>query len=143
MTQSYPISASGLLLDVMVGLPGKSMAPLVGAGEPVPAPIKSRALIDSGTDVTCIASSPLRGFGLNPVANRTSRTLSGSVFVDLFEVSFSLPGPTPGLLLVLPQLVVIEMRSPPPDINVLVGMDVLLQCVLHVDGPQRQFTVST
>ena len=144
LTQSYPVSADGLALEVMIGLPGNAFAPLVAAGQPVPAPILVRALIDTGSDVTCVAIRIPQQFGLIPIGPSKTQTVSGSLPVNLYEVSLSIPGVSAvtGPLLVLPQLLVMELAQTLQNVDVLIGLDVLLQCVLHVDGPGRQFSLS-
>jgi hypothetical protein len=110
----------------------------------VPAPILARALIDTASDVTCVASAIPQRLRLAPSGQHTRQGISGSVRVLLFEVSFSIPGASAGSgpRLVLPQLVVMELPQLLQNVNVLIGLDVLLQCVFHVDGPNRQFTLS-
>jgi hypothetical protein len=143
-TQTHPVSIDGLALDVLIGLKGADMAALVAAGKPVPAPALVRALIDTGTDMTCCAKWIIQRFGLAPMLQHTTQGISGSAAVRLFEVSFSIPGgiAASGPLLVLPQLVVMELPQPLSNVEVLIGLDVLLQCGLHVDGPGGQFSLS-
>jgi hypothetical protein len=38
-------------------------------------------------------------------------------------------------------LVVMELIKPIPNVEVLVGLDILLDCRLLLDGPARQFTL--
>src|SRR5262245_21801589 len=106
-TQTYPISTDGLMVDAMIGMTGAAMAKLIAASRPLPAPILARALIDTGSDTTCCADTVLQRLGLGPIHQHTTQTVSGSLSVRLFEVSFSIPGVTTGSgpLLVLPQLV--------------------------------------
>jgi hypothetical protein len=40
-----------------------------------------------------------------------------------------------------PDLLVTELTTVLPDADDLIGLDVLLQCKLHLDGPARQFTL--
>lgn len=142
--QPYPVSADGLALYVMIGLKGADTANLVAAGTPVPAPILARALIDTASDVTCVASAIPQRLRLAPSGQHTTQGIAGSVPVRLFEVSFSIPGASAssGPLLVLPQLVVMELPQAVPNVEVLIGLDVLMQCALHVDGPNRQFAIT-
>jgi hypothetical protein len=120
------------------------MAVLVAAGRPMPAPILARALIDTGADVTCCAAQIFHRLGISPIQQHTTQTLSGPLSIRLFEVGFSIPAASTGsgLLLVLPQLVVMEFTQPLQNIEVLIGLDVLMQCVLQVDGPNRQFAIT-
>jgi hypothetical protein len=128
----------------MIGLKGADTAALVAAGRPVPAPILARALIDTASDVTCVASAILQRLRLPLSGRQTTQSISGSVPVKLFEVSFGIPGASAGSgpLLVLPLLTVMELPQPLQDIEVLTGLDVLAHCILHLDGPNRQFSLS-
>jgi hypothetical protein len=82
--------------------------------------------------------------GISPIQQHTTQTLSGSLSIRLFEVSFSIPALSTGTgpLLVLPQLVVMEFTQPLQNIEVLIGLDVLMQCVLQLDGHNRQFAIT-
>ena len=64
LTQTYTVGIDGLTLGGMIGLDGADTAALVAAGKPVPAPILARALIDTGSDVTCVTITLLRRLGL-------------------------------------------------------------------------------
>jgi len=142
--QTYGVSTDGLALEVMIGIKGSDSAALVAAGKPVPRPILARALIDTASDITCVERVILQRLGLAPSARQATQGISGSASVRLFEVSVSIPGATSasGPLLVLPQLVIMELPQPLQNVEVLIGLDVLLQCVLHVNGPGRQFSLS-
>ena len=43
---------------------------------------------------------------------------------------------------VRPTLLVMDLANPPPDLEVLIGMDVMSECVVLIDGPAQQFTLS-
>lgn len=62
--------------------------------------------------------------------------------MKLYQVSLSIFDATQPLLpwFVIPDLEVMEL-PPHVTIDVLIGMDVLLQCRLLLDGPGRQFTL--
>src|SRR5262249_14791807 len=106
-TQTYPVTADGFAFEVLIGLNWTDTAHLVAAGLPVPAPVLARALVDTGSNVTCVATSIIRSLGLKHLGRQTTQTVSGSLLVRLFEVSLSIPAAQPGSgpLLVLPQLV--------------------------------------
>jgi hypothetical protein len=40
------------------------------------------------------------------------------------------------------QLLVTQFLTPPPDLDVLVGLDIILQCELYVSGPGRWFRLT-
>ena len=141
---TFITSQDGLALNVMIGLNGADTASLVNQGKPVPTPILVRAILDSGTDATCVAPRILRNLGLTLLVQKSTLTVSGPLPVDLYEVSLSIPkaGGLTGPLLVLDQLVVMELPYPIPNIEVLIGNDILSQCLLIVDGPRGEFTIS-
>ena len=141
---TFPIQPDGLLCDVLVGLDGQTTTRLHAAGQAILPPVRCRGLIDTGTDVTCVAPAVLRRLGLNNPAHRTkTHTVSGVAAVDLFEVSLSVAdlANLPGPMLVLPSLQVLEVPGTLPNLDVLIGMDVLLTARLLVDGPGRTFTL--
>jgi hypothetical protein len=139
---TYPVQPDGLICDVLVGLDGKTTTTLVATGQPIHPPILCRGLIDTGTDITSIASAVLRRLGLNtPSVQMTTQTVSGPAHVDLFEVSVNVLdlGNPSGPKLVLPTLRIMELPTVLPNLDVLIGLDILLTLRLLLDGPGRQF----
>jgi hypothetical protein len=64
--------------------------------------------------------------------------------VSLFEVSIGLL-PIGGLIapvILSDRLTVAELAYPIPGTDVLVGLDLLLTCQFHIDGPAMQFTLA-
>jgi hypothetical protein len=108
------------------------------------APIPVQGIIDTGTDVTAVAAHLLGQLGLVPVTGTTTHTASGSVRVDLYEISLSVQGslPATGLLIVRPSLIVMELKAIPPNVDLLLGRDVLDECLFFYDGPGRQFILA-
>jgi hypothetical protein len=45
-------------------------------------------------------------------------------------------------MLVREQLKVMELLHSPPNFEAMIGMDVLAECLLILDGPGRQFTIA-
>ncbi|MGH7224753.1 MAG: hypothetical protein ACRELF_16140, partial [Gemmataceae bacterium] len=137
---TFPIQPDGLICNVMIGLDGKAATALVAAGQPVLAPILCRGLIDTGSDITCVAPAVLRRLGLSvPVAKSKTSTTTGSAPVDLFETSVNVLDlrNVSGPKLILPVVVVMEIPSPFPNLDVMIGLDVLLTARLFLDGPRR------
>ena len=143
-TLIFPIQSDGLICDVLIGLDGLATAVLAVAGQPILAPILCRGLIDTGSDITCVNSAVLRRLGLNkPSVQATTQTVRGSAHVDLFEVSVNvldLRHPS-GPKLILPTLRIMEPPNPMTNLDVLIGLDVLLTARLLLDGPRREFTL--
>lgn len=141
---TFPLQSDGLICDVLIGLDGKATTALAASGQPILAPIRCRGLIDTGTDATCVASAVLRQLGLSiPVATTKTTSTTGTAPVELFEASVgvldlrNLSGPT----LVLPDVLVMEMTQPPANLDVLIGLDVLLTARLLLDGPGQFYTL--
>src|SRR5262249_23755268 len=119
-------TAEGLELPVLIGLPGTVLQNLQTAGLPIPHPAPIQGIIDTETNITCVAPRVLTQLSLRPAGQGTTQTLAGPLQVNLFEVSLSIP-PAGGLttfLLTLPQLLIGEASALGPDIEALIGRDV-------------------
>jgi hypothetical protein len=66
-----------------------------------------------------------------------NQTAGGSIQVDLYEVSIGLPPVfgIPSTLVLEDMLTVGEIPGALPDVEFLLGMDVLRLCVLTLNGP--------
>jgi hypothetical protein len=75
--------------------------------------------------------------------NRTTQTASASIAVNLFEASLSITDfNSPGSpMFVRPYLLVMELPASLGAIDVLIGMDILLECQMLVHGPLRTFSL--
>jgi hypothetical protein len=84
-------------------------------------------------------------FGLRRVLTSSTTTVAGAAPADLYRVSLSFSaslGKSP-LMFIRPMLLVMELPTPlPNNIEVLVGRDILDECLFIADGPRRQFTLS-
>ncbi|HKI36345.1 MAG TPA: aspartyl protease family protein [Gemmataceae bacterium] len=138
---TFPLSPDGPAVPGLVGLNDQATAALVQAGQPIPRPVSVRALLDSAADLTAIAGPVARQLGLVRVKQVGTQTAGGSVQVNLYRISLSVYGPTgvAGSLLVWPNLLVTELAVPLPNIDVLIGLDVLRQCLFVLNGPGDQF----
>jgi hypothetical protein len=67
---TFPFSANGLTLDVLIGLDGNSTAQLHACGQPIPRPVRARGVLDTGTDATAIAHWVFQQLGLQPKKSR-------------------------------------------------------------------------
>jgi hypothetical protein len=134
---TFPFQPEGLALEMIIGLNDQGTAALVQAGTSIPAPLRIRALLDTGCDVTAVAPRIFQHFGLQPVLRSSTQTASASIVVDLYRISLGIP--TSGF--VRPNLLVTELAVSLLPVEVLIGMDVLRECLLIVDGPGQQFTL--
>ena len=140
---TFSMPTGELKLTVVIGLSGQESAKLLATGLSIPTPVWANGFIDTGTNITCVARRVLQGLGLSPSGSTKTQTARGQVSVNLFEVSLGIPpaGNLPGPMLTRSDLVVMELAAPIPDVEVLIGLDILLDCRLLLDGPARQFTL--
>lgn len=140
---TLPISHDGLTLPVIVGIGDKDRQDLESTRQPLPSAVITRGLLDQGSDITVVAPRILSILGLGSLAAATTQGVTGSAPVKLFEVGLMLHGLMPGSpVFELPQCVVMEAPHPLPNVEVLIGLDVLRKCLLVSDGPGGQFTLA-
>ncbi len=141
---TFAVGPEGLSLPVLIGLDSTAAQVLVARGAAIPRPQLVRALVDTGSDLTAVSPQVLANLGAK--AGRVARTYTagGVVRTPTFYVSLSIPPPagTPIPLLVVPRLRVTRLTFALPDLDVLIGLDVVLRYHLHIDGPGRTFTLS-
>lgn len=144
MTQlTFPLQTDELKLAVVIGLHQQAMVDRLAAGLSLLSPIWAKGAIDTGSSITCIATDLLQTLATPPVGQSRTQTAAGPARVRLFRVSLSIPsaGNLLGPMLTRGDLLVMELIDPPPDIEVLIGLDILLDCRLFLDGPGRYFTL--
>jgi hypothetical protein len=146
----------GIFVHGAVSLPGRTCRPGCGCdGQPGSAgpravAVKRRGpfantgkgLIDTGSDITAVALPILQQLGAPAVRQAATQSVGGSVPVNLYRVSLHILDVQHLGLPWLSQasLVVMELAAGFP-FDGLIGLDVLLTCKLHLDGPARQFTM--
>jgi hypothetical protein len=141
----FSVLPDGLVVDVVVGLDGDTVAAQVAAGQPVAAPVLAIGEIDTGSNITAVSSAILRRLGVPVQHQTTTLTPAGLLAVNVFEVSVgirNLADPSGGQL-VEPKLAVMELTTVLPQTEVLIGLDFLLGCKFLLDGPSRQFSLES
>ncbi len=142
---NFPTSPDGFALDVIVGLAQQEADALQQAGQPVPPLAGFRGIIDSGSDVSAVSRRIIQQFNITPRGRVPTLTAGGSRRVRYCNVMLVIAGPAGilgGSYLLLPTLVVTEIPHRLPNIEVLVGRDVLKQCLFIADGPAQTFTLA-
>jgi hypothetical protein len=139
----YPMTGREMLLDLVVGLNLAQVQVMQAAGEPLPPFLRLPALLDTGTDVTAVTPQSLAPLGLTPSGTVQTITAGGKVIVNYYEVSLTVlrPGPTFNPLLTRGMWTITEFLNSTPTLDVLIGMDLLGECLLILDGPNKQFTL--
>jgi hypothetical protein len=103
----------------------------------------TRGELDTGSNVTAVSAAILQRLGVPAQYQATTHTPAGPLAVNVFEVNVgvrNLADPT-GAELVEAKLPVMELTTALPQIEVLIGFDVLLGCRFMLDGPGRQFSL--
>lgn len=139
---TFPITLDGRSVDVLVNLDGATLRSLQAFGRPLPASVPARGLIDTGSDVSCVAPALLQQLGIPVHSHGTTQGIGGMIPVRLFNATLFIldRGQLHLPWLAQPDLLVMELPSTLP-VEVLIGMDILLNCKMLVDGPARQFTL--
>jgi len=140
---TFPLQLDELKLAVLVSLHHQAMVDQLAAGLPMPAPLWAKGVIDTGSSVTCVAADVIQKLGLLSAGKSTTSTAGGSIPARLFRASLGIPpaGGLPGTMLTRSDLLVMELANPIPNVEVLIGLDILLDCRLLLDGPARRFTL--
>jgi hypothetical protein len=128
----------------MVGVNGQTTASLAATAQAIPRPQLVRGLLDSGTDITGVSGSVLAALQLQSIRQQTTQSLAGTIPVHLYEVSLTIPHTSQGIppLLVLDQLLVMGLPASLSGVDVLVGLDVLDQLLMIIDGPRATLTIA-
>lgn len=105
-----------------------------------PVSVLKRAILDTGSNVSGVSAAVIQRLGLVRYVQSSTQGIGGAVSVDLYRVSLTVFDPAQQHLpwFVQPDLVVMEL-PPGTPVDVLIGMDVLLDCRMLLDGPGRQF----
>lgn len=141
---TLPISQDGLTVSVAVGIGPVGRTILQSSGQSLPTAIVTRGLLDQGSDITVVAPRLVTQLGLLAQGRASTQGTTGSAAVKLFEASLKLMGlSVPGApVLELPQWIVMEAPHALPNLEVLIGLDVLRRCLLVSDGPGLHFTLA-
>jgi hypothetical protein len=138
---TFPLASDGMVVQAVFGLNGPATAALVQSAQPIPRPVQVRTLLDSGTDITAIAPRLVQQLGLESLLPASSQTAGGLIQVNLYRVSLTVSGPAgrSGTVLTVTDLLVSELTTPLPNLEALIGLDVLRESLLVLDGPGQQF----
>jgi hypothetical protein len=101
-------------------------------------------LLDTATDITILTPNLVAQLGLVYLGEKDTETSIGSAKVKLYQGSLSIPNPgsSSGPLLTRSPLLVMESLMAFTSFDVVVGLDILTECLLIFDGPGKQFTLA-
>jgi hypothetical protein len=103
--------------------------------------VRLRALVDTGASVTCVVTGNLDSLALNPVGVARIHTPTGVSLYGQYDVSITFDHPTSSVTLD-PVTVVECLPLASPDIQVLLGRDVLAHCLFVYDGTAGRFSLA-
>jgi hypothetical protein len=99
--------------------------------------------MDTGCDLTAVSPRIITSLNVRAGQRLSTHTAGGVVRVRTYFISLSIP-PVAGVaspLLVIPRLRVTQLAASLPGHEVLIGLDIILQYQLNIDGPGQQFTL--
>ncbi len=140
------IDANGPILNVMVGVSQARSSALLVVGEVVPSPVLGKGLVDTGASCTCIDPDLMLALGITPSGKATMATPSTGtdvVTVDQYDVSLAIYSTTTEPSYGIPNLPIIESElRTKQGLDLLIGRDVLSQCILHYNGQTGLYTLA-
>ncbi len=136
------IERGGPFCDIKVMASPQHVALLKAAGQPYPAPIVIRSLIDTGASCSLVERGIIRSLQLMPTGSvpiHTPSTGSNDSTRNQYDVTFVLgeTGSAPAIFTVG----ALESEFASEGFMALIGWDVLRHCVLICDGPAATFTL--
>jgi predicted aspartyl protease len=140
------IGPEGPMLNAMVVVSAPRQAWLTQAKQPIPAPVKIRALVDTGASGTCIDPMVMAQLGLTPtnvIPMLTPTTGATPVLVEQFDVGLIIPGQSakhaPLAFHTTP--VVASALYAAQGFHALIGRDILRHCILNYNGDFGYFSL--
>jgi hypothetical protein len=139
---TLPIVAGELLIDVRLNLHAPALAAFQTTQKAAPASVPAKAILDTGSNVTGVSTALIQQLSLVQTVPSKTHGIGGVVQVQMFRASLIIVDPVQPQVpwFVQPDLLVMELPPGTPA-DVLIGMDILLDFRLLMDGPNRQFTL--
>lgn len=144
LTGTWTLS-DGAVVPVRIGIAAADVQALRAAGRPIPQPVETTALIDTGAEITCLDPSVLARLalpfiGITPVNMPAGGGLTGGA---RHAGSLVVPHPSgrPRDDFRVPTVTFTEIDLGALGYEMLIGRDLLVLCVFRLDGPNRTFTL--
>jgi hypothetical protein len=122
-------------------VPARGLRALEAAGQDVPPPVATVALIDTGASQSCILRQHAVALGLVPVASTDTLTAVGTTtdgkghMKEVYEVCITIEPD------VFDNLWVLETDTTWLNVGALIGRDILARAILVYDGPAGTCTL--
>jgi hypothetical protein len=137
------IRAEGAMVPVLIGWSNRRALQLRLALKPVPQPVRSRGILDSGAEQTCVDLAFVRSLGLpfRGVSLINLPAHGGTAIASITDASLTIlhPSGNPRDHFVLRHLPVLELSLAPTGYDVLIGRDVLAKLRFQYNGPRNRF----
>jgi hypothetical protein len=133
----------GPQLELYVGVSQPRHQVLQQANMPIPQPILIRGLLDTGASTTAIDSGIILALGLQPTGSMlilTPSTGSSPHPANTFDVSIIIP--VANLTFTVPAMQVFESSLNIQGFQVLIGRDILSNCLFVYDGRANIFSLA-
>lgn len=141
-----PLQHEGPMVDVALGWSDARARQLRLALRPVPQPVTTRALIDTGAEMTCVDTGLVRALGL-PAGMTVPVTLpahGGWMLSSVYPASLTVVHPSGNTRdnLLLRDLSVLDAPLAALGYQALIGRDVLARCRFLYNGRDDRFRLS-
>jgi len=145
-TLTLPLTAEGLaVVDVRISLRPSRVQALLRASQQAPPPLAGAGILDTGTSVTCIDPGVRQPLGLTPVGTVpiSSAASPAPVICNLYKAELRIVHPSGNSQhdLVWSMAPMVETQVAHLGAQVLVGCDVLGQCLFVYNGRGGTFTL--
>jgi hypothetical protein len=138
---TFPIDPIGPVLEIGIAPPRSLLAP----GSPPPPITWIKAIADTGCTHTSIQTNVAGACGLGVVGKTTitSTTQMAPVNIYLGDVFIRFPMGNTFFEWIFNDRGLLELLHPSPNFSALLGMDILSQGTLHMNGLTKQATYCT
>ena len=137
------VGRGGPILDVSIWLSERRRKALIADGKAVPPLVTVRGLIDTGASQSCVDVDVLSRLQIPPSGNtpvHTPSTGDEPHHFDVFEVAFVIPHEDSAKLIDSTPVVGAQLSQ--QGLGVLIGRDLLAQCMFFYQGPSKTFILS-
>jgi hypothetical protein len=143
-TMTFPIHPDGLCVPALIGHDHDQLQAIQASGSPLPMPLRVRAIFDTGANFTSVSPSFLTTLGLVSTGSSRTQTASGMASVQFYVISLTVydPANAGGQTLFRSRWGVTKLPQDLPDMDVIIGINLINQIILHVDGPVGKFSLT-
>jgi hypothetical protein len=137
------MTLEGAIIDLSIGMIESARQAMLKAGKQAPAPVRIRALVDTGAFCTHIASSVIPPLGLAPTGSvlvATPSTGTTPAMFDRYDVSVTILHPELARIFDIVPILACEPLA--DDYQALLGRDLLKSCTFFYNGPDDTFSLA-